>query len=159
MAGTIEYFDEKYPIPTISMLSNEYKDFKPKAESASFNFLLLLTIMFLFRLKHTLDKNRISYMIFLGFLKVLTLHLYPIDVFHELRHYSFNDEFFSLEILQMIDKINVYKIGFDSVIYTISEKKCVHQPPLSNLLLLLSGDSELIPDQIKFVIHGPTKHK
>ena len=39
MAGTIEYFDEKYPIPTISMLSNEYKDFKPKAESASFNFL------------------------------------------------------------------------------------------------------------------------
>ena len=145
MAGTIEYFDEKYSIPTISMLSNEYKDFKPKAESASFNFLLLLTIMFLFRLKHTLDKNRISYMIFLGFLKVLTLHLYPIDVFHELRHYSFNDEFFSLEILQMIDKINLYKIGFDSVIYTISEKKCVHQPPLSNLLLLLSGDLELNP--------------
>ena len=122
MAGTIEYFDEKYPIPTISMLSNEYKDFKPKAESASFNFLLLLTIMFLFRLKHTLDKNRISYMIFLGFLKVLTLHLYPIDVFHEIRHYSFNDEFFSLEILQMIDKINLYKIGFESVIYTIYEK-------------------------------------
>ena len=60
MAGTIEYFDAKYSIPTISMLSNEYKDFKPKAESASFNFLLLLTIMFLFRLKHTLDKNRIS---------------------------------------------------------------------------------------------------
>ena len=136
MAGTMEYFDEQYSITTISMLSNEYKDFKPKAESASFNFLLLLTIMFLFRLKHTLDKNRISYMIFLGFLKVLTLHWYPIDIFHELRHYSFNDEFFSLEILQMIDKINLYKIGFDIVIYTIYEKKCVHQQSLSNLLLL-----------------------
>ena len=128
MAG-IENFDEKYSIHTINMFSKKYQDFKKVDETKYFNSLLFLTILFLFKLKLYLDKNRITYLICIGLLKILTSHWRPVDSFYELK-YSFNDEFFSLEILQVMDRITLFEIEFDTVIYSMQAKKFVHQPPL-----------------------------
>ena len=68
----------------------------------------------------------------------------PVDSFYELK-YSSNDEFFTIEILQLMDKINLFETKFDNVIYSIHTKRFVYQPSLSSLILLLSGDRELNP--------------
>ena len=70
MAGT-ESIDEKYSIFTINFFPKKYQDNKV-GETKCLNFLILLTMLFLLKLKFYLDKNRISCLIFVGFFKFLT---------------------------------------------------------------------------------------
>ena len=131
----------------INFFPKKYQDNKV-GETKCLNFLLLLAMLFLFKFKLYLDKNRISCLIFVGIFKFLTSLWCPVDSFYELK-YSSNDEFFTIEILQLMDKINLFETKFDNVIYSIHTKKFVYQPPLSSLILLLSGDIELNPGPIQ----------
>ena len=82
-------------------------------------------------------------LISIRFLKVLASHT-PIDNFRQLKLMS-DAEFFTVEIIQVINKINLTEFDFNTIIVSIHMQKVTYQIPLSKLLLLLSWDIELNP--------------
>ena len=84
MAGT-ENVDEKYSTFTINFCPKKYQDNK-LGETKFLNFLLLLAMLFLFKFKLYVDKNRIICLIFVGFFKFLTSLWCPVDSFYELKY-------------------------------------------------------------------------
>ena len=136
------YFDEKQSIQ-MKKEPNDDQVYKLKKETSSSFALLLLPLLFLLKLRLSLNKKSMHSLILIGFLKILASHT-PIDNFRQLKLMS-DAEFFTVEIIQVINKINLTEFDFNTIIVSIHMQKVTYQVPLLKLLLLLSWDIELNP--------------